>query len=104
LLKSADRALASATAEQWAKGVELPKALGQEQEEQLRKLIISKNADFFNYSRPQNDTYIFGYRKHEQGRNAVEIPRFLPLVEQKEREIAKLLIPTPHTYELVREN
>lgn len=104
VLKSADQALTSATAEQWAKGVELPKAPGQEQEEQLRRLIISKNADFFNYSRPQNDTYIFGYRKHEQGRNAVEIPRFLPLVEQKEKEIDKLLIPTPHTYELVREN
>ena len=56
----------------------------------LRQLIVSKNADFFNYWRPENDTYILGYRKHEQGRNAVELPQFKPLVEAKEKEIARL--------------
>jgi lysophospholipase L1-like esterase len=58
--------------------------------ETLRKLIVAKNADFFHYWRPENDTYILGYRKQEQGRNAVELPQFKPLVEEKEREIAKL--------------
>jgi lysophospholipase L1-like esterase len=61
-----------------------------ERTEALRKLIVAKNADFFNYWRPENDTYILGYRKNEQGRNAVELPQFKPLVEEKEREIAKL--------------
>jgi hypothetical protein len=58
--------------------------------EQLRKLIVAKNFDYFNYWRPQNDTYILGYRRKEQGNNAVEMPQFLPLVEAKEKEIAKL--------------
>src|SRR6202000_2103931 len=41
-----------------------------DQVEKLRKLIVAKNVDFFNYWRPENDTYILGYRKGEQGRNA----------------------------------
>lgn len=59
-----------------------------EQMEALRKLVVAKNAEYFNYWRPQNDTYILGYRKKEQGRNAVELPQFLPLVEAKEKQIA----------------
>jgi hypothetical protein len=56
----------------------------------LRQLIIEKNILFFHRWRPQNDTYIFGFRKREQGRNAVDIPKFDPLVEAKEKEIAAL--------------
>jgi lysophospholipase L1-like esterase len=59
-----------------------------EQAEKLRRLVAAKNAEFFNYWRPQNDTYILGYRKKEQGRNAVEMPQFLPIVQAKEQEIA----------------
>jgi lysophospholipase L1-like esterase len=62
--------------------------LSPQQMEKLRRLVVAKNFEFFNYWRPQNDTYILGYRKREQGRNAVEIPQFLPLVEAKEKEIA----------------
>lgn len=58
--------------------------------EKLRTTIIEKNTLFFHRWRPQNDTYIFGFRKHEQGRNAVDIPKFDPLVEAKEKEIAAL--------------
>ena len=68
--------------------------------EQLRRLIVTKNADFFNYWRPENDTYILGYRKGEQGRNAVELPQFKPLVEAKEKEIANLRKPKPVTWTL----
>jgi lysophospholipase L1-like esterase len=68
----------------------LPEPRPSERTEAIRKLIVAKNADFFNYWRPENDTYILGYRKNEQGRNAVELPQFKPLVEEKEREIAKL--------------
>jgi lysophospholipase L1-like esterase len=61
-----------------------------EQYEKLRKLIVAKNFDYFNYWRPQNDTYILGYRKREQGKNAVEMPQFLPLVAEKEKQIAAM--------------
>jgi hypothetical protein len=73
------------------------------QVDDLRKLIVAKNFDYFNYFRPQNDTYILGYRKKEQGRNAVEIPQFKPLVEAKEKEIAKLRVPQPVPYTLEKQ-
>lgn len=95
--------LATATAKQWASGVAVLKGPDINQEQKLRKTVVAKNFDFFNFWRPDNDTYIFGYRNHEQGRNAVEIPRFEPLVAAKEAEIAKLRVPAPHDYLLERE-
>ena len=85
------------------KGRELWPGPELEQVEQLRKTIIDKNRLFFYRWRPQNDTYLFGFRKHEQGNNAIEIPQFDPLVEAKEREIARLRKPVPHVYELIRD-
>jgi lysophospholipase L1-like esterase len=100
-LKAGDEVLAKASAEEWAKGVSIkPPASEIERVEKLRKLIVAKNFDYFNYQRPENDSYILAFRKGEQGRNAVEIPKFLPLVEQKEQEIAKLRVPQPVSYTL----
>ena len=103
VLKADGQTIATATAEDWARGVQLRAGPAIDQEEQLRKLVIAKDFDFFNYWRPDNDTYIFGYRKHEQGRNAVEIPEFEPLLKAKEAEIAKLRVPARHSYVLRRE-
>lgn len=61
--------------------------------EQLRLKIVEKNRLFFHRWRPQNITYLTGFRKHEQGNNAVEIAQFDPLVEKAEKEIAELLKP-----------
>jgi lysophospholipase L1-like esterase len=58
--------------------------------EPLRKAVIAKNEQFFNKWRPQNETYLFGFRKHEQGKNAKEIAEFDPFIEKDEAEIAKL--------------
>ncbi len=58
--------------------------------ERLRRLIIDKNELYFHRWRPQNVTYLFGFRKHEQGQNAREIPQFDPLIEAKEQAIWKL--------------
>ena len=58
--------------------------------EQLRQVIRQKNVFFFDRYRPQNDMYIFWGRKHEQGRNAVEIPQFEKFIEAKEAEINEL--------------
>jgi len=57
-------------------------------DEALRALINEKNRLFFHRWRPANETYLFGFRKHEQGRNAAEMPMFDPLVEKVERDIA----------------
>lgn len=56
----------------------------------LRQVILEKNRLWFHRSRPANMAYVFGFRKHEQGQNAVEIPQFDPLIEAEEKKIAAL--------------
>ncbi len=55
----------------------------------LRALIVSKNDLFFHRWRPANVTYLYLFRQREQGKNAAEIPRFDPLIAEKEREITE---------------
>lgn len=71
-----------------------------EQVEKLRHTINQKNELWFHRHRPQNETYLFLFRKHEQGRNAAEIPQFDPLIEAQEKIIAELKLPRSHTYEI----
>ncbi|HJZ91533.1 MAG TPA: SGNH/GDSL hydrolase family protein [Gemmataceae bacterium] len=59
--------------------------------EPLRQAIRKKNELYFHRWRPQNETYLFGFRKHEQGKNAKEVAEFDPLVAAAEGEIEKLL-------------
>ncbi|HTH49288.1 MAG TPA: PVC-type heme-binding CxxCH protein, partial [Candidatus Limnocylindria bacterium] len=58
--------------------------------EVLRSAILKKNELFFHRWRPENWTYLFGFRKGEQGQNGVEIPKFDPLIAQWDARIAKL--------------
>lgn len=102
-LKSDGATIATATDGQWSQGVAVHSGPDIEQEEQLRKLVIAKNVQYFNFWRPENDTYIFGYRKHEQGQNGVEIPRFIPLVEKDDARIARRRVLRTHAYVLTRD-
>ncbi len=70
------------------------------QREALRQAIIRKNELYFHRWRPQNVTYLFGFRAHEQGNNAVEIPQFDPLIEEQEALIRELKHPVEHLWEL----
>ena len=90
----------SATGRRWQSGVVLTDSPDVRQWERLRKAIVEKNRLYFYRWRPQNVTYLFLFRKHEQGQNAREIPLFDPLVAAKEKEIARLRQPIPHTSEL----
>src|SRR5439155_9059268 len=56
----------------------------------LNAAIRKKNELFFHRWRPANWTYLLGFRKQEQGRNAVEIPKFDPLIAEWEARIARL--------------
>ena len=58
--------------------------------EPLRQAVVAKNELFFHRWRPQNETYLFGFRKHEQGKNGKEIAEFDPLVAKEEEKIAAL--------------
>jgi lysophospholipase L1-like esterase len=69
---------------------------------QLRQTIIAKNRLYFYSWRPQNITYLTGFRKHEQGQNAKELAEFDKLIVAKEKEINKLKKPVAHTYEIIR--
>ncbi len=60
------------------------------QTEALREVVLRKNRWWFHRSRPANMAYVFGFRKKEQGQNAVEIPQFDPLIAEEEKRIAAL--------------
>ncbi len=53
----------------------------------LRRAVAAKNELFFHRWRPQNETYLFGFRKHEQGKNAKEVAEFDPLVAKAEEAV-----------------
>jgi lysophospholipase L1-like esterase len=103
VLKVDGKPLAQGDADAWKAGLTIKNHPDYDQVEALRQAIIAKNQLYFYRWRPQNETYLFGFRKHEQGQNAREIPQFDPLVATKEAEIARLRVPSPHTYELIRE-
>lgn len=100
-LKIDGQPVAAGTAEQWADGLRLSNGPELEQVERLRQAIIEKNRLYYYRWRPQNETYLYGFRKHEQGQNAREIPQFDPLVAKQEQEILRLSVPVSHTYELI---
>ena len=88
---------------QWARGLPITKGPAHDQSAKLQETIAYKNLQYFNRWRPQNETYIFGFRKKEQGHLAPEIPQFDPIVAEKEADIAKLRVPVTHTFALERE-
>ncbi|HEV3260854.1 MAG TPA: SGNH/GDSL hydrolase family protein [Gemmataceae bacterium] len=100
VLKIDGKPAATATADEWAAGVELKQGPEFDQAEKLRQAIILKNRLYFRRWRPANDTYLFGFRKYEQGQNAKEIPQFDPLVAKQEALIARLRVPVGHRYEI----
>ena len=60
-------------------------------DEEVQEKVRLKNEWFFHRYRPQNETYLFLFRKHEQGNNAVEIPQFDALVETVEGQVREKL-------------
>ena len=64
-------------------------------DDDLRAKIVAKDELFFHRWRPQNETYLFGFRKHEQGKNAKDIVAFDPLITDAEKAIADRLAVIP---------
>ncbi|MCA9182924.1 MAG: SGNH/GDSL hydrolase family protein, partial [Planctomycetales bacterium] len=83
----------TATADDWSDGISLP-TWTSVQANSLLTEMRHKNQLYFHRWRPQNETYLFLFRKHEQGNNAVEIPQFDPLIDQVEAAINPLAQPT----------
>jgi len=55
--------------------------------EQLRQEIVRKDQWYFDRWRPENQTYLLGFREHEQGKNARELPEFDPLIDAADHRI-----------------
>ncbi len=89
------------SSEDLARGVSISRYGGQKQANALRAAINKKNELYFHRWRPANETYLFGFRKHEQGNNAAEMPKFDPLVAKKEEEIRELSKPGVHVYKIL---
>lgn len=68
-----------------------PVTLSPSVEDEVRQITFEKNREYFYNWRPQNITYLLGFRKHEQGQNAKELPQFIPLIEAKEATIHRLI-------------
>ena len=102
LLRIDGRPIEISNAAGWRRGITLTRGPMFDQAELLRERIVKKNELFFHRFRPQNQTYLFGFRRHEQGKNAAEIPELDPLVATLEEQIFELARPRAHLYELVR--
>jgi hypothetical protein len=77
----------------WAAGTTVYSVSSLNRNSDIFRTVAEKNALFFNRHRPQNETYLFLFRKHE-------IPQFDPLIAEKEKEIAELRKPVVHKFEL----
>ncbi len=77
-------------ADRWARAANNPDSPDGQALRNLREAIIEKNFLYFQNWRPQNVTYLFLFRKHEQGNNAGEVAEFQKLVVEQEKKIAEL--------------
>jgi hypothetical protein len=99
-LRIDDEPAAVYTGDQWKQGQQVVHGPALEQVENLRQTIVKKNELFFHRWRPENQTYLFGFRKYEQGKNAKEIPMFDPLITEQEEKITELAMIKMRKYEL----
>ena len=91
----------TAPSSDWLNGAFFDEGPDVDLSEKIRKLIVEKNELFFHRSRPQNQAYLWGFRKHEQGNNFKEVPMFDPLIKDKEKEIFNLNKVQSRKYEFM---
>lgn len=103
-LREGKTVIAMAKSEEWAKGIPITLPGDRAQMEALRKEVAAKNQQFFYRWRPQNETYLFGFRKHEQGNNSKEIPEFDAHIEALEKQIILFSQPKNHSLSLIRKD
>ncbi|MEM7230775.1 MAG: hypothetical protein AAF517_01285 [Planctomycetota bacterium] len=95
-----DQTVATGNSSEWSKGVTLRDSPEAKQAEKLRERVVRKNFLHLCRFRPQNNTYLFLFRKHEQGNLAKEIPDFDPLIAAEETRIDQLKKPKSRCYRL----
>ena len=99
-LWSGNKKIKTASSRDWARGVTIT-SQHTDQGRQLLKQIYKKNRTYFYQYRPQNETYLVGFREYEQGQNARELQLLDPLIGEIENEIGRLRVPRALSMRLV---
>ncbi|NQZ60012.1 MAG: hypothetical protein HRT88_21375, partial [Lentisphaeraceae bacterium] len=94
------KVILKASAAKLAAGIESSELLFQEK--RIQQIITEKNQLFFHSWRPQNSTYLLGFRKKEQGKHSKELDEFLALIEVKEAQIKSLKKVRAYTWKITR--
>ncbi|GAB3175212.1 hypothetical protein GCM10027291_34860 [Telluribacter humicola] len=92
----------TASDKQWAEGVALSQGPLMTQAAQLREMIQKKNELYFHQYRPQNHTYIIGFRSYEQGRHVKTLEDLSFIITWLEGQIALRRMPKSPVYQLSR--
>ena len=95
-LKCGNAGLGVYTEAELAAGVPVTAGLPVEQADKLLQAVVDKNELYFHHWRPQNITYLTGFRRHEQGGNAKEIAEFRELVSGAEKRVFELARPVDY--------
>jgi len=99
-LTANDAQIITASAKQWAEGVEIKQGASFSQARQLREMIVKKNDLFFQQYRPLNQTYIIGFRSYEQGRHKQGLEDLNFIITWLEGQIALHRMPKSVMYQL----
>ncbi|CAN5463912.1 hypothetical protein BH09BAC4_BH09BAC4_34560 [soil metagenome] len=99
-LTAGNSEVVTASASQWADGVDIRQGPSFEQVHELRQMILKKNELFFFQYRPMNTTYILGMRAHEQGRHVKGLEEQSILIKWLEGQIAVNRTPVSRVYQL----
>lgn len=102
-MTSGGQTLAVGPARAWREGMAVRYPAETEQLAALRRAIVDKNRLYFRQYRPQNETYLVGFRQYEQGQNAPELTELDPIIHEKENEIGRLRMARALVFTLTRE-
>jgi lysophospholipase L1-like esterase len=92
--------VASASAKEWAQGVEINHGPDFTRAQELRNLIFKKNELYFHRYRPLNRTYILGFRAYEQGRHTEGLDELGAIVAWLDTQINLKKAPRSYNYML----
>ena len=87
---------------EWEEGITLEQGPGLQQSEHLLKLIREKDKIYFQQYRPQNRTYILGFRSYEQGRHKEGLEALDALILWLDDQINQTKKPKTLHYQLER--
>jgi hypothetical protein len=100
VLETDGRQVASASAKEWANGVNIRQGPLFEQARELQTWINRKDGVFLRQYRPQNRTYIVGFRSYEQGRHLKDLEDMDIILAWLDGQINSSKKPKASTYEL----